>query len=71
MRANTTATKSILEEIKEKTAKCPGLKKIMKCIIEWKPKSKENMASEDKSYWSFREELLIINGFRGERLVIP
>ena len=30
---NTTATKSRLEEIKEKTAKYPGLKKVMKCRI--------------------------------------
>ena len=30
---NATATKSRLEEIKEKTAKYPGLKKVMKCRI--------------------------------------
>ena len=31
---NAPATKSKLEEIKEETAKDPGLKKVTKCIIE-------------------------------------
>ena len=55
------------------TAKDPGLKKVMKCIIEGWPNSKDNIPNETKSYWSFREELSIINGivFKGERLVIP
>ena len=70
---NAPAAKSRLEEIKEETAKDPGLKKVMKCIIEGWPNSKDNIPNETKSYWSFREELSIINGivFKGERLVIP
>ena len=65
--------KSRLQEIKEETAKVPGLKKVMKCIIEGWPNSKDNIPNEAKSYWSFREELSIITGivFKGERLVIP
>ena len=46
----------------------------MKCIIEGWPNSKDNIPNEAKSYWSFREELSIINGkvkkFKGEILVI-
>ena len=69
---NAPATKYRLEEIKEETAKDPGLKKVTKCIIERWPNSKDNRPNEAKSYWSFREELSIINGivFKGERLVI-
>ena len=70
---NAPATKSRLEEIKEETAKDPGLKKVTKCVMEGWPNSKDNIPNEAKSYWSFREELSIINGivFKGERLVIP
>ena len=69
---NAPATKSRLEEIKEETAKDPGLKKVMKCIIEGWPNSKDNIPDEAISYWSFREELSTINGivFKGERLLI-
>ena len=72
MYENAPATKSRLEEIKEETAKDPGLKKVTKCIIEGWLNSKDNMPDEAKSYCSFREELSIINGivFKGERLVI-
>ena len=70
---NPPATKSRLEEIKEQTAKDAALKKITKYIIEGWPNSKENIVNEAKSYWSFREELSIINGivFKSERLLIP
>ena len=36
-------------------------------------KQQRNILNEAKSYWSFREELSIINEivFKGERLVIP
>ena len=70
---NARATKIKLEEIKEETAKDPGLKKVTKCIIERWPNSKDNIPYEAKSYWPFREELSIINWivFKGERLVIP
>ena len=36
-------------------------------------KQQRNIPNEAKSYWSFREELSIINEivFKGERLVIP
>ena len=70
---NAPAMKSILQEIKEETAKCPGLKKFTKCIIEGWPNSKDNIPNDAKLYWSFREELSTINGiaFKGKRLVIP
>ena len=70
---NAPATKSRLEEIKEETAKEPGLKKVTECIIEGWLNSKDNIPNETKSYWSFREELSTINRivFKGERLVIP
>ena len=73
MYENAPATKSRLKEIKEDTAKDPGLKKVTKCIIEGWPNSKDNIPNDAKSHWSFREELSIINGivFKGERLVIP
>ena len=73
MYENPPATKSRLEEIKEQTAKDAALKKITKCIIEGWPNSKDNIVNEAKSYWSFREELSIINGivFKSERLLIP
>ena len=69
---NAPATKSRLEEIKEETAKEPGLKKVTECIIEGWLNSKDNIPNETKSHWSFREELSIINRivFKGERLVI-
>ena len=71
---NAPAMKSRLKEIEEETAKDPGLKKVMKCIIEGSPNSKDNIPNEAKSYWLFREELSIINGkvkkFKGEILVI-
>ena len=62
-----------LEEIKEETAKDPRLNKVTKCITGGWSSSKDNIPDEAKSYWSFREELSIINGivFKGERLVIP
>ena len=53
---NGPATKSRLEEIKEETAKDPGLKKVRKCIIEGWLNSKGNIPNEAKSYWSFRED---------------
>ena len=70
---NAPATKSRLEEIKEETAKEPGLKKVAECIIEGWPNSKDNIPNEAKSYWSFREELSVINRivFKSERLVTP
>ena len=70
---NAPATKSRLEEVKGETAKDLGLKKVTKCIIEGWPNSKDNIPNEVKSYWSFGEELSVINGiaFKGERLVIP
>ena len=70
---NARTRKSTLEEIKEETAKDPGLKRVPKCITKGWPCSKENVPNEAKLYWSFREELSIINEilFKGERLVIP
>ena len=70
---NAPATKSRLKESKGETAKDLGLKKVTKCIIEGWPNSKDNIPNEVKSYWSFGEELSVINGiaFKGERLVIP
>ena len=47
---NARATKIKLEEIKEETAKDPGLKKVTKCIIERWPNSKDNIPYEAKSY---------------------
>ena len=72
MYENAPATKSRSEEIKEETEKDPGLKKVTKCIIEGWSNSKYNIPSEAKSYWSFREELSIINEIisKDERLVI-
>ena len=66
-------TKSRLAEIREETVKNPRLKKVTKCIIEGWPNSKDNLPNDKKSYWSFREELSIINGilFKGKRLLIP
>ena len=70
---NVPATKPRLEVSKEEIAKDPGLKKVTKCIIEGWPNRKYNIPDEAKSYWSFREELSIINGieFKVERLVMP
>ena len=67
---NTLATKSRLEQIKEEAATDPGLKKVKKCAIEGWPNNKDSIPNEAKPYWSFREELSIINGivFKGERL---
>ena len=67
------ATKSRLEEIREETVKNPRLKKLTKCIIEGWPNSKDNIPNDEKSYWSFREELSIIYGivFKGKRLLVP
>ena len=45
---NAPATKSRLEEIKEETAKDPGLKKVTKCIIEGWSNSKNNIPNEAK-----------------------
>ena len=67
---NAPATQSRLEEIKEETAKDPGLKKVRKCMIEGWPKSKANIPNEAKSYWSIIEELSIRIVFKGGRLVI-
>ena len=68
-----TAQLHMVYEIKEEKAKDPGLKKVMKYIIEGWPNSKDNTPNEAKSYCSFIEELSIINGivFKGGRLVIP
>ena len=70
---NARTTKSRLEEIKIETAKDPGLKNIMKCIIEGWRNSKHYIPNEAKSDWSFREKLSIISGIihKGQRLVIP
>ena len=70
---NARTTKSRLEEIKVETAKDPGLKNVMKCIIEGWRNSKHYIPNEAKSDWSFREKLSIISGiiYKGERLVIP
>ena len=59
---NAQATKPRLKKIREKTVKDRGPKKVTKCIIEGWPNSKDNIPNEAKSYWSFREELSIING---------
>ena len=59
---NAPATKSRLEETKKERAKDPRLKKVTECIIEGWPNSKDKIPNEAKSYWSFREELSIING---------
>ena len=70
---NARTTKSRLEEIKIETAKDPGLKNIMKCVIEGWRNSKHYIPNEAKSDWSFREKLSIISGIihKGQRLVIP
>ena len=70
---NALARKSRSEEIKEETVKDPGLKKVTKCIIKGWPNSKDNRPNEAKSYWSFREDLSIINGivFKDGRPVTP
>ena len=52
MYENAPSTQFRLEEIKEETAKDPGLKKIRKCMIEGWPKNKDNIPNEAKSYWS-------------------
>ena len=73
---NANVTKTKMDEIKNETQKDDTLMKISKYITKGWPHNRKQIqfeSDETKKYWSFREELSIIDGiiFKGERLIIP
>ena len=71
--ANAAATKTKLDEIKAETQKDATLMTIHRFIMNGWPKRREDVPDEIKPYWSYKEEMFVINGvmFKGERLIIP
>ena len=70
---NSSATDQKLVEIKHETTKDPVLSEIANYVIEGWPNNRQNVPEPLKSFWSYREELSLINGivFKGQRIVIP
>ena len=62
-----------LEEVKINTEQDRTLCEIKKYVISGWPRNRKEIPDIVKPYWSYREELTIINGivYKGERIVIP
>ena len=71
--ANCAATDEKLETIKQETCLDLHLKTLLWYINNGWPRNKEDVSEVLRVYWSYKEDLSVINGiiFKGERIVIP
>ena len=67
---NAPATNAKMKEIHEETAKDSSLMEIVRDVIEGWPVRRDQSSADVKPYWSYKEEISLINGilFKGERL---
>jgi hypothetical protein len=70
---NSSATENKLQEIKQETSKDNILTEIANYTINGWPKDRHNALEDTKKYWSFREDISLINGilYKGQRIIIP
>ena len=70
---NAPATNTKMKEIQEETAKDSCLMKIARYVNEGWPANRDQVPPDVNPYWSYKEELSMINGvlFKGESLIIP
>ena len=68
-----TASDEKTRKIQEMTQKYDALQQLKIFITNGWPKQKSDLTGEILSYWSFQEELSVINGtiYKGQRIVIP
>ena len=67
------ATDDKLQEIKQLTSQDPVLSEIANFVIQGWPSTRQNISEQMKPYWSYKDDLSLINGimFKGQRIVIP
>ena len=67
------ATDDKLQEIKQLTSQDPVLSEIANFVIQGWPSTRQNISEQMKPYWSYKEDLSLINGilFKDQRIVIP
>ena len=71
--ANAPATNEKMKEIQEETAQDSCLMNVARYVTVGWPTSRDQVPADVKPYWSYKEELSMINGilFKGERMIIP
>ena len=70
---NAPVTNAKMKEICEETAKDSSLMEIVRYVTEGWPVRRDQTSADVKLYWSYKEEISLINGilFKHERLIIP
>ncbi|XP_055715454.1 uncharacterized protein K02A2.6-like [Phlebotomus papatasi] len=69
----TCLTEAALERYQQATANDPALQKLRKLILEGWPDSREEVPKVIRNYFTFRDELSILDGiiFKGDQVVVP
>ena len=70
---NAQATSATMKKIQEETPKDSCLTRFARHVTEGWPTKRDQIPADVKPYWSYKEDLSIINGIllKGERLIIP